>query len=802
MEFLLRDARLALRTFARRPLFTLVAVTTLTLGIGATTAIFSIVHAVLLRALPYPSPDRLVVLWGWRGKAYGNLLVSIRDVLDWKARSRTLADIGIVRSQSVNLSGVDAPDRLVGNFVTANSLTILGAHAAVGRLFTPSETAEGTGQQVAIVSHTAWQSRFGGDSSIVGHSLVLNGRPHVVIGVMGPEFRDPFGSVDVWLPITSAPNPNWFQRSDAEVWAIAQLQPGATIATAQDDLSRITAALGAEYPTTNAGLGARVISLREDLIGDTRPILWIMFAFVVIVLAVACANVANLQLAQAVARNRALALRAALGASRGRLAQQLLTESAILSLLGGIAGLVVATGLRSWAITAFAAATTHGLPAIASTGLSWLVLAFCGAITIATGILFGTAPALMATRATLLDSGAGRATARGDLRQLFVGTQIALCVVLLVGAGLLTRSLAALRRAPLGFNTHNVVTAELRLPVAKYGTPQDMSAFMTLALERIRSTPGIQSAALVQNLPLSGNWARVSYIPEGQSAAPGAEPTAETNTISERFFQTIGIAMLAGRDFASSDRADGQPVAIVNAQLAHLAWPDASPIGKRITLPGPPARTLVVVGVVGNVKQLTVGEPPTPQLYVPIAQSPGIFTGVVVRGALTTAAMTDGIRHAIWSVDADQPVWRLGPLEALVANNTAGPSLTATLTGLFAGLALALAIVGTYGLASFAVQESTRELGIRAALGATPGALLGMVLAGTLRVAIVALVPGLLASLTGAKLLRHQLFGVTTSDPVTFVGVPLLLATVTVLATYLPARRAARVDPVIALRSE
>jgi putative ABC transport system permease protein len=359
-----------------------------------------------------------------------------------------------------------------------------------------------------------------------------------------------------------------------------------------------------------------------------------------------------------------------------------------------------------------------------------------------------------------------------------------------------------LRRAPLGFNTQNVVTAELRLPVAKYHTPEDMAAFMTRALEHIRSTPGMQSAALVQSIPLSGSWARASYVPEGQSPPPDAEPTAETNVVSDRFFQTMGVTMRGGRDFTSADRADGQPVAIVNEQLAHLAWPDASPIGKRITLPGPPATTLVVVGVVGNVKQLTVGEAPTAQLYRPVAQSPGLFTGIVARGPLPAAALTAAIRRAIWSVDPDQPVWRLGPFEALVASNTAGPALTATLTGLFAALALALAVVGTYGLASFAVQERTRELGIRAALGATPGAILGLVLSGTLRIAVFALIPGLLASLAGARLLQHQLFGVATWDPVTFVGVPIVLATVTLLATYLPAQRAARVDPVIALRSE
>ena len=298
----MRDARLALRRLVHRPLFTLVAVTTLMLGIGATTAIFSVVHAVLLRALPYPKPDRLVVLWGWRGKEYGNLLVSIRDVMDWNARSRTLADIGIVRLQSVNLSGIDAPDRVAGNFVTATTLTVLGAHAALGRLFTPGETTEGTGQPVAVLSHAAWKSRFGGDTAIIGRSLILNGRPHAVIGVMSPEFRDPFGAVEVWLPITSAPNPSWFQRNDAEVWAIARLNAGSTLAAAQGDLSRIAAALGTAYPTTNAGLDAHVIPLREHLVGDTRPILWIMFAFVAIVLAVACANVANLQLSQAVAR--------------------------------------------------------------------------------------------------------------------------------------------------------------------------------------------------------------------------------------------------------------------------------------------------------------------------------------------------------------------------------------------------------------------------------------------------------------------------------------------------------------------
>ncbi len=803
MDTLLQDIRYALRQLAARPGFTAVVILTLALGIGANTAIFGVVNAVLLRPLPYPAAERLTVLWGTRG-GQSQTVVSIPDVQDWRARNHSFEDIGIVRQQSVNLTGAEAPDRLSGDFVTASTLALLGAHTAIGRIFTDSETAVGSGQPVAVLSWAAWQGRFGGDSTILGRTLTLNGRPHVVIGVTARDFQDAFGPVEVWLPITSAPNATWFTRANPNVWALGRLKPGITASQAQRDLSAISADLALQFPATNAGAGASVVSLRANAVGQVRPVLLIVLAFVGVVLLIACANVANLQLTRAVARRRELSLRAALGASRSRIARQLLTESLLLSVLGGAAGVMLAR----WAIVGLLALVPGGLPVYGDVTVDSVVLTFCAGVTILAGLLFGAAPAWHAVRANLgqiltLRSGDGAVGGRMDLRHVFVAVQLALAIVLLVGAGLLTRSLLALQRVQPGFDATRLLTAEFRLPAVKYGTPEAIAGFMTRAAGAIRAVHGVRAAALVTAVPLSGNWGGVTYLPVGQTEPePGATPSARVNGVTDGFFSTMRIPVLQGRDFDDHDRADAPPVAIVNAELARRSWPGQSALGQRLQVWTPQLVVVTIVGVVGDIKHLTLSEPPEPQIYYPMAQNPGIFSSIVARTDGDPMALAPALRSAIWSVDPDQPVWRLRSMESIVGRDVAAPQFTMRLTLAFALLALLLAAVGVYGVMTYAVVQRTREVGIRMALGARRQQVVGLVLGRGLRVVGVAVVAGLAVAFGLAPLIRAQLFGVTAADPVTFIAVPVLLAGVALLACYLPARRAARVDPMVALRTE
>jgi putative ABC transport system permease protein len=802
LSALRQDAAYALRQLRKAPGFTAVAVLTLALAIGANTAIFSAVSAVLLSPLPFPAADRLTVIWGAQGDQR-QLLVSVPDIKEWRARNHTFEDIAIVRSQSVNLTGGERPDRLLGSFITADALRLLGARASRGRLFTDEETAEGTGQAVAVISNGMWQTRFGGDSGIVGRTLILNGRPHVVIGVTAREFRDLYDPTEVWLPITSAPNPNWFTRDNPSVWGLGRLKPGVTLDQGQRDLSAIMGQLATEYPRSNAGFDARVQSMKENLVGLVRPYLLILFGFVGVVLFIACANVANLLLARSASRQREMSLRAALGAGRGRLVRQLLTESLILSAIGGIAGIILAR----WAIQWLVAAVPGGLPAFGEVGLDRRVLLFSTAITVMTGLLFGAVPALYAARANLSDSLSlrteGAMGGRGDIRNAFVAVQLALCIVLLVGAGLLTRTLAALQRVDLGFNPDRLLTAELRLPAVKYTTPEQIHQFMDQMIANVRAIPGVRSAALLNAVPLSGNWGRTNYLPAGQpEPASGILPSTQINSVSEGFFRTMEIPLLQGRDFAATDRRESEPVTIVNQELARQAWPNQSPIGKRIKIIGPPDVWATVVGVVGNLKQFTIGEPVTAQLYQPKAQVGGIFSSVAMRTEGDPMALADQLRGAIWSVDRDQPVWKIRSMQSLVERDVAPQHFTMTLAIGFALLALLLAAVGVYGVMSYAVAQRTREIGIRMALGAFQRQVVGLVVGRGLRIIAVATVLGVAAALAGARLMRNQLFGVSANDLLTFVTVPVILAIVATLACYLPARRASRVDPLVALRSE
>lgn len=804
VDNVMQDLSYSVRTLSRRPGFALVAILTIMLGIGANTAIFSVVNAVLLRPLPYPDADRLVVLWGTRG---GNRqsLVPLIDLADMQERQRTMAAIGIVRTQSVNLTGRTEPDRLVGNFVSEKTLPLLGARMSLGRVFSAQEAPmHAGGERVAVLSHAAWQARFGGDSSIVGRVLTLNGNPHVVIGVTSSEFQDPFGAVDVWLPVSSAPNAAWFTRGAGNVWAIGRLGPGVAAPDAQRDLNTIADALASTYPKTNAGTGVDVLSLRDQLVGPVRPILVMVLCFVGLVLLIACANVANLQLARAAGRRRELALRSALGARRSRIVRQLLTESLVLAMTGGVLGLLVAR----WAVQALVAAVPGGLPLFGGVGIEPRVLLFAAVITIAAGLLFGAAPAIRAARTDLnaslkLRASDGSGGKRLDVRDAFVVLQLALCIVLLVGAGLLTRSLSQLAGVDPGFDSQNVLTAEFRLPSVKYKDSAMVRAFMERAIGEIRATPGVRAAALTSGVPMSGNIGRTPYVPAGTPVpTDGNALTTQYNVVTSGFFRTLGIALLQGRDFDDRDRAGGEPVVIVNAEMARRTWPNESALSKRLTLPDAGNIQATVVGVVAGIRQFTLGETVEPQIYLPILQAGGIFSSVVARTDGDPMQLASAVRNAIWRIDPEQPVWKIRSLESLVTRDTAGRRFTMLLTASFAMLALLLAAIGVYGVMSFAVTQRTREVGIRMALGGRRRDVVSMVLLRGMRVVGVAVAVGIVVALGTGRLMRGLLFGIGPADAVTFVSVPLLLAAVAGVACYLPARRAAKVNPLVALQSD
>lgn len=805
MDNLRQDLRFALRMLARHPAFAIVAGLTLALGIGATTAIFSVVDAVLLRPLPWPHADQLAVAYTTRGEQRRNG-VAYLDFRDWREGTKAFSELGVVRGQSVNLTGGETPERLFGSFVTASTFRLLGASTLQGRLFADPETEIATREPVAVVNETAWRTRFGSKPDMVGSTLVLNGQAFTVVGIMRPGFSAPFGTPDVWLPVGYYPNRNELEnRGRGGVGVFGRLNPGMTAERAQSDLDAVASRLAGLYPSTNGGTGVNVQPLKSEVIGSAQAPLLIVLASVATVLLIACANVANLQLARATARRRELSVRAALGAGRKRIMRQLLTESLVLSLVGGLAGMGIAFLGVQW----FARVVPDLISFYGEIELNRSVLLFAALVTLATGILFGIAPAWRASRAQLQESltvrGSATAVRGMNAHNMLVVGQLALCVVLLVSAGLLTRSLIAIASVKPGFTPDRVLTLQFRLPPTKYDGPEKISDMFTRAIAEIRSVPGVERAALVRATPLNGNGETVPYALDGTDITEAAKlPTAHRNIVSSDYFETLGIARLGGRDFSAEDRQGSMAVAIVNEQLAKKIAPQGSAIGKRIRIT--PADTTsawaTVVGVVGNVKHFQLEEAPLDQVYVPFTQLPLIFTEVVVRASGDSMSVANPVRTAIWRVDRDQPVWRVRPVALSIEGQLGSRKFTMRLLASFAILAVVLAMIGVYGVMSYAVARRTQEMGIRMALGARATQVVGLVLRQGMRTIAIAIVLGLGVAVAATRALETQLYGVGRTDAVTFVTVPLLLALVAFAACYLPARRASRVDPVVALRAD
>ena len=801
METLLQDIRYAARTLLRRPGFAAVAALTLALGIGATTAIYSVVNAVLVQPLPWPHAERLVTMTGVRdGQQVGAVYL---DYLDWRAQNRTFEELAVLRGQSINLTGTETPERLIGTFTNASIFRILGVRPAQGRLFSDQETEVATKQPVAVISYGFFQRQYAGKPDAIGKTVVLNGQPFTIIGVTPQGLQGPQGNPDVWMPIGYYPNKGELEsRGRPSIGVLGRMKPGVTIDQARADLNGIAGRIAEMYPATNAGISVGMLDLKEQLVGSSRTQLYVVLAAVAIVLLVACANVANLQLTRAASRRRELTVRSALGAARGRLMRQLVTESLLLSVVGGALGVAIAYAGTKW----LSVVVPSFLTMFGTVSLNGQVLLFASIVTVGTGVFFAMPPAWRASRVRLNDALTTRidAAGRGMGGSSLIFAQITLCVVLLVTAGLLGRSLVAMMRVNPGFDADHVLTMQFRLPPSKYDTEEKIAATFDRMLAEVKAVPGVTSAAFVRATPLNGNGEMQPYQLDGVGATdPKKLPMLHLNLATPGYPAVMRIPVLAGRDLSPDDRLGAAPVILVNDQLAKKLAPTGSAIGKRVKMPNVQSDVwYTVVGVIGNTKHVQVNETQLDQAIIPIAQRPLIFTEVVARTSREPAQVAAAARAAIQRVDHDQPVWRVRPLvDSIVAQLGARQFLLRLLAG-FTVLAVLLAMIGIYGVTAYAVAGRTQEMGIRMALGARSAQVVGLVVRQGMKTIGAAIVVGLGVSLAASKYIETQLYGVSATDPAVFALVPAMLALVALLACWLPARRASAVDPIKTLRAD
>jgi putative ABC transport system permease protein len=815
-ETLLQDIRFSARMLRKRPGFTAAILIVLALGIGGVTAIFSIVNTVLLRPLPYKDSERLVMLWENNPKlqmGFDQIPVSPANLQDWRDQSQVFESVGAFWVSPYAITGGDNPLRVEGARMTASVFPMLGVAPLMGRTFLPEEEQVGN-DQVVVLSYGLWQRRFGSDNAILGKTVMLNGQTHTVIGVMPADFQFPRRSEmpaafkffppqsELWTPMSSTPA-QAANRSARSLAAIARLKPTASIEQAQTEMRTIAQRLEQEYPKTNAGFGVSVISAHEQAVGEVRSAFLILLGVVAFVLLIACANVANLLLARAASRGKEIAIRTALGASRSRLIRQLLTESVMLGVIGGALGLLVAIiGLKL--LLAFSPAN---IPRAQEIGIDGVVLGFTFLISVVTGLVFGLVPALRASKLGLHDTlkEGGRSSASGGrrTRNVLVVSEIALALILLIGAGLLVKSFLRLQQINPGFNLNNILTMEIDRRSLKEATPQQSAAFYQQVIERTKGLPGVTSVAVSTNIPLGGATAGSGFLIENRPPPPaGQEPLADLTTISPDFFQTMGIKLIDGHFFTEHDGAEAPKVAIISKIMADRFWPNESPIGKHIHLGAETGVSREIVGVVANVGHSSLTGKPRPEIYLPYLQGSASFMYLVAHTTPEPTSLVASVRSQVWAVDKDQPVSNIKTMEQIFSESVAQPSLYALLLSLFAGVALILAGVGIYGVMAYSVTQRTNEIGIRLALGARPGNILKLIIGQGMFVAVIGLVIGLVVAFIVTRLMTSLLYGVSASDPLTFGIVTLILASVAFLACYIPARRAAGVDPMVALRQE
>jgi putative ABC transport system permease protein len=812
MTTLLQDMRYAVRTLLRQLGFAAVAVLTLALGIGANTAIFSVIDAALLRPPPYREPERLVHLWeAKRSRDFEQREASYPDFLDWRAQgSEVFEGLAGYTARPFTLTEAGEATRTRGAAVTANFFELLGANAAAGRTFVGGEDGL-EGKRVAVISHGLWRRRFGGDPGVVGRAVTLDGQAYTVVGVLPADFNFALlGDTEVWTPLTPPPAVA-ARRYQHWVKVIGRLKQGVTLEGAQAHLATVASRIERDDPGAHAGVSLRAVPLQEEFVGSVRPVLFVLLGAVGFVLLIACTNVANLLLARAAARQKEVAIRTALGASRWRVVRQLLTESVLLSLAGGAAGLVLALWGVDALVALIPASQLMQMPYLQSLSLSREVLLFATGLSLLTGVLFGLTPALSASRADLqgaLKEGGRSTVSRGGrrLRDLLVVAEVALALVLLVGAGLLLKSLVTMLRVDPGFDPRGLLTLRVALPPARYKEGDQATRFYEEALRRVSTVPGVRGAALTSNLPLAGDGGTGTPQIVGRSTPDSELTEAHLRTVSANYFEVLGVPLVKGRSFSERDDAKAPPVLLVNKTFAERVFPGEDPLGRRVTFKFTGDTQYEIAGVVGDEKVTTLDARTTPVIYFHSRQDSSFDSAALVlrTDAADPLTLAAAVRGEVRALDPEVPVYAVQTLEQLVAGSrsTFVRRYPAYLTGVFACVALLLALVGIYGVVSYSVAQRTHEIAVRVALGARTRDVLRLVLGHGLLLALGGIALGALGALALTRLISGLLFGVSAADPTVYGLVALLLAAVALLACLVPARRATKVDPIVALRYE
>ncbi len=803
MASALQDLRYGARLLVRSPGFSLVAIMALAIGIGANTAIFSVINTLLVQRLPYRDADRLAIVWE-HNTVRGNRsnVVGPANFIHWREMNQVFEDLATVTiTYSVTVTGNGDPEELQAQSISAELFQILGVQPALGRGFTAAENVPGT--RSIVISDRLWKRRFGSDRTILEKPIVSQGTPYTVVGVMPPGFSFLDKSVDVWLPIGFTAQSRIPRGRSLTV--VGRLKPGLTVERAQLDMTQVSAQLTQMFPDFNTGWTSRVVPLREQLTGDVRPALLVLAGAVAFVLLIACANVANLLLARAGARQRELAVRAALGAARARLVRQLLAESLVLSAIGGVFGLLLAW----WALGFLRAVVAERLPIqrLEMVGIDMSVLLFTVVASLSCGLVFGVVPALTASGTSLTNSlkegGRSGSGSRGNrMRGAFVVVEVALALVLLVGAGLLLRSFMRLLDQHPGFDSSRIVTMRLSLPGARYGTDGQRMQFLTRFFQQVDALPGVEASGAISFLPLTGLGAATRMEIMGQPKPPtGQEPVTDVRVITHDYLETMGVPLLKGRLFNEQDAADAKGRVVINETMARRHWPNEDPIGRRVRISWDAVED-EVIGVVGDVKHSGLDAEPRAMTYWPYVRNAYGTMTVTVRTAGDTGRVVSSIVGLVRQLDPELVVANVKTMDEVVSNSVAQRRLTMLLLTIFAATALLLAAVGIYGVIAYSVTERTQEIGIRMALGAQRGDVLRMVVRQALVLAVAGIVIGGVGALLLTRLMEGLLFRVKPADPVTFAVVSSILAAVALLASYIPGRRATRVDPVIALRAE
>jgi putative ABC transport system permease protein len=800
-----RDVRLGVRTLVHSPIFTVVTVLSLALGIGANTAIFSVVSGLLLQPLPYSEPEQIVDVWHTPPQqsfpGLDRFSVSPANYIDWKAQSTTFEQMAVYTYTGLSLSTSNDPLPLIGAVVSSDFFSVLRSNPMQGRTFTPDEEQPGR-DQVVVLSNGLWQRAFGANPNIVGQTVTLNSRSFTVVGIMPAGFEFP-REAELWVPLA------WDEkerqvRSIHDYLVVARLKPNVSLQQAKAEMNTISSRLEQQYPEENKGWGAVVIPLREDLVGEIRTALLVLFCAVGFVLLIACANVANLMLARGANRQKEMAVRIALGAGRARLVRQLLTESVLLAVIGGVLGLLLAIWGSKMLVQ------LGSLPASADTGIDTWALGFTLLVSFGAGIIIGIVPALQFTKASLsetLKQGSGRtggSPIKQHTRKALVISEVALSLVLLIGAGLMIRSFWKLQNVDPGFDTHNALTMSVFLTPIRYSEPHQILAFLDRAIEQIRAVPGVVSVGATTTIPLSGGGSTQPFSIEGRPAgAIGEQPMAQTRYITPDYFKAIGIPLRQGRVFTDQDRDKSVPVVIISEAMARRFFPGENPIGKRLTPSFHSEQgAREIVGIVGDIKAGGLETDSSTMMYLPYKQSPRPFMSFVVRTASSPESSIQSVSRAIYSIDKEQALTDVQTMDQVLTKSLSGRRFNMTLLLTFAGVALLLATVGVYGVMNYTVTLRRRELGIRMALGAEARDVLRLVLRQGLTLTLIGVAAGLISAYALTRLMASLLYGVTATDFLTFGSVSAVLILVGLAASYVPARRATKVNPTIALRTE